>query len=428
MSLPGYGPHKLSTSSCPPPSTIAPPPIPLPAHLPTSPNKARLSSSGSSPPTPLPPRAAHTPIPSTFGDVPDSSLGEISAPITPPPAQLVVDLPYPPTERSTPPQETLRQSQLDPPIQHPMTTRLRDGTLKPRTWSATRHPLPLALLSHTSAGPFESSCYSQAFLRFLKLCFEHETLEVENSMEALNSSVPNLPVFFSMFIIIYLIAYFCVFRNWSPNHRPEASSCFISFAHGTPAVFLAAFAIFTHSQRGFASANTNFQNMVLDFSIAYFLMDLLHYLIFFPNDVLFIAHHLATLFVFVTCRYLVFHGAFAVLSLLVLAEVTSACQNTWTLANARRADMPTAAKLYRFLSPPFYAFYSVVRGLAGPLFVYEMGVFYFSGAADSVIPRWVWVSWMIVVVTAISVSILWISNLWLELYRERTGKVEKKMR
>lgn len=157
-------------------------------------------------------------------------------------------------------------------------------------------------------------------------------------------------------------------------------------------------------------------------------MDLIHYLIFFPSDVLFIGHHLATLFVFLTCRYVVYHGAYAILSLLVLAEVTSFCQNLWTLAGARRTDAKFAAKVYGFLSPPFYAFYSLVRGLLGPYFVYRMGEFYISGVADSVIPKWVWVSWMIVVITAISVSILWITNLWVELYRERKGKFEKKLR
>ncbi|KAF8399897.1 hypothetical protein HHK36_015767 [Tetracentron sinense] len=247
-------------------------------------------------------------------------------------------------------------------------------------------------------------------------------------METLTSSVPILPVFLSMFLFIYLLAYFGVFRNWSSKHRPEASSCLISLAHGTPAVILATCAMVTQSQRGFASANTIFQNLVLDFSIAYFLMDLLHYLIFSPYDILFIAHHLATLFVFSTCRYLVLHGAFAPLVLLVLGEVTSVCQNTWTLANAWKADVPTAAKLYDLLSLPFFVFYSIVRGLAGPLFVYEMGVFYFSGEADNVIPRWVWISWMVIVIMAILLSILWISNLWVELYRERTRKVENKLK
>jgi hypothetical protein len=241
-------------------------------------------------------------------------------------------------------------------------------------------------------------------------------------------SIPNLPFFFTVYLIIYLIARFIVFRNWSSQQRPEASSCLISLAHGTPAVFLATHAILSDPIRGFASVNTNYQNLVLDYSIAYFLMDLCHYLIFYPSDVLFIGHHLATLFVFITCRYLVFHGAFAILVLLILAEVTSFCQNTWTLANARREDSDFARKVYAFLSPPFYALYSVVRGFLGPVFVYKMGEFYLSGLAEDVIPRWVWVSWIIVVVGAISVSILWISNLWIELYRERTSSVEKKIR
>jgi hypothetical protein len=241
-------------------------------------------------------------------------------------------------------------------------------------------------------------------------------------------SLPPLPFLFSFFFIVYLIAYFIVFRNWSPKIRPEASSCLISLAHGTPAVFLSTYAILADSSSGFASVNTRLQNSVLEFSVAYFLMDLLHYIIFFPSDVLFIGHHLATLFVFLTCRYVASHGAFAVLTLLILAEVTSLCQNLWTLANARRRDVEFAAKVYDFLSPPFYVLYSIVRGFVGPYFVYRMGAFYISGAAEGLIPRWVWVSWIVVVMSAISVSILWISNLWVELYRDRTGKLEKKTR
>ncbi|KAK4417866.1 TLC domain-containing protein [Sesamum alatum] len=236
-----------------------------------------------------------------------------------------------------------------------------------------------------------------------------------------------LPLFFTGYLILYLIAYFILFRSWARRLRPEASSCAISLAHGTPAVFLAYRAILSDPARDFHSQNTPFQSLVLDYSIAYFLMDLVHYLIFYPTDVLFIGHHLATLFVFLTCRYVVYHGAFAILVLLILAEVTSLCQNVWTLANARRSDVKFAAKLYDFLSPPFYALYSVVRGFLGPYFVYRMLVFYSSGAADGVIPKWVWISWVFVVFTAISVSILWISNLWIQLYRERMKKVEKKV-
>ncbi|CAN0924664.1 TLC domain-containing protein At5g14285 [Linum grandiflorum] len=236
-----------------------------------------------------------------------------------------------------------------------------------------------------------------------------------------------LPLCFTFFLLTYLFAYNILFRRWPPSTRPEASSCLISLFHGTPAVFLASFSLFSHPST-FSSLNTPPQSAVLDFSIAYFLVDLLHYLVFCPGEVLFIGHHLATLFVFITCRYLVGHGAFSILSLLILAEVTSFCQNVWTLAGMRRRDSSIAARVYALLSPPFYAFYSVVRGLLGPYFVWRMGQFYWSGAADLVVPRWVWVSWMVVVVGAISVSILWVANLWVELHRERKGRLEKKHR
>ncbi|CAL0323023.1 unnamed protein product [Lupinus luteus] len=236
-----------------------------------------------------------------------------------------------------------------------------------------------------------------------------------------------LPFLF-MFFIIYLFGYFILFRNWSPKIRPESASCLISLFHGTPAAILGSAAIIADQNRGFVAANTGFQKLVLDFSTAYFLMDLVHYLVFFPGDVLFIAHHLATLFVIVTCRHAVSHGAFSVIVLLVLAEVTSACQNAWTLAAARKGEDRFASKVFDALSLPFYALYSVVRGFIGPYYMYRMVVFYAGGGADGLVPRWVWISWVVVVVMAIGVSIMWISNLWLELYRKRTRKLEDKIR
>ncbi|RWW28859.1 hypothetical protein GW17_00006652 [Ensete ventricosum] len=210
-----------------------------------------------------------------------------------------------------------------------------------------------------------------------------------------------LPHIFAAFSVTYLLGYFVIFRNWSPKYRPDASSCFISSFHGTPAVFLAVAAILNQPVRGFASPNTNFQNLVLDFSIGYFTVDLLHYLILIPGDYLFIAHHLATLFVFVTCRYLVVHGAFSILVLLVLAEVTSACQNVWTLAGLRKADLPIAARIHKNLSPPFYGLYTIMRGFIGPVFFYKMSAYYLSGKGSNVIPIWVSAAWIVVVGGAI---------------------------
>nr|GMD95336.1 TLC domain-containing protein At5g14285-like [Ipomoea batatas] len=246
---------------------------------------------------------------------------------------------------------------------------------------------------------------------------------------------PSLVGFTVMFFCVYLLGYFIFFRNWNEK-RSDASSCLMSLAHGTPAVILAISSMlqgsgnlpFFQHQMGFSSPNTPSQEMVLDFSIAYFLMDSLHYIFFYPHDVLFIAHHMATLYVFLTCRFAVRHGATALLGLLVLAEITSPCQNIWSLARYRKVDLPEAAKLHAFLSPIFYAFYSVVRGVVGPWFVCKMGRALLDGAAQAVIPKGVWISWMVVIVSAIMVSILWVFNLWIDLYKETKRKEFKKVR
>lgn len=238
----------------------------------------------------------------------------------------------------------------------------------------------------------------------------------------------NLPTSLIMFLSLYLLAYFVIFRNWTSKLRAEVSSCFISLFHGTPAVIFAVQALL-HSQNShsYASPNSDLHNRVLEFSMAYFLMDLFHYIVFFPTDILFILHHLATLYVIATCRYMVHYGAYGILVLLTLAEITSLCQNMWTIAGFRRADVSVAARLYVSLSPPFLAFYSVVRGILGPLFVFKMVMFHLSEEA-SLVPGWAWISWMVVIVTGILVSILWVSNHWIEWLRERSHLAQKKIR
>lgn len=231
-----------------------------------------------------------------------------------------------------------------------------------------------------------------------------------------------------MFFAIYCGGYFVFLKKWGPS-RYEASSCFISLFHGTPAVILAISSLIKSQNNlfplDFPAQNTPFQDLVLEFSIGYFIIDVLHYMIFIPKDVLFIAHHLATLYVLATCRYIVHHGAVSILGLLVLAEITSPCQNTWSLARYRRVDLPEAARYYEFSSPYFFTFYSVVRGIFGPIYVLKMGAAFASGAADGLIPRWAWISWMIVIVTAIGVSILWVLNLWIGLYKTRANLLKK---
>jgi len=121
------------------------------------------------------------------------------------------------------------------------------------------------------------------------------------------------------------------------------------------------------------------------------------------------------------------HGAFAILVILVLAEITSPVQNVWSLARLRKNDVPMAAKLYSFLSPGFYVFYTVARGVIAPAYVVKLGGAYATGAADGVIPGWLWGSWLLVTSSGILASLLWIFNHWVVLYKERSCNKPKLM-
>ncbi|XP_066357543.1 TLC domain-containing protein At5g14285-like [Miscanthus floridulus] len=248
-----------------------------------------------------------------------------------------------------------------------------------------------------------------------------------------------------MFASIYLVGYFIVFRGWGPprRRRAEAASCFTSLFHGTPTALLALRAVLlsryhaasgsgtTHSLLALPAAaaaapNAAAEDLVLDFSTAYFAVDLAHYLLLLRDEALFIAHHLATLYVLATCRHAAAAGAAALLPLVVLAEATSAAQNAWTLVAMRQHDSPLAARLYARLSLPFYAAYTVARAVLGPAwFVRMVGVFYASsGGGGGRVPAWAWASWTVVIGAGIAMSILWVANLWLAYFRER--KTESK--
>ncbi|KAG2300503.1 hypothetical protein Bca52824_036975 [Brassica carinata] len=100
-------------------------------------------------------------------------------------------------------------------------------------------------------------------------------IPISMSINVFKTSVPDLPLFFTNHSGLLI-----VLPQWKPQIRPEAS-CLISIFHGTPAVFLASRAVFSISSGfSFSSANTAAQNTVLDFSVAYFLTDLL-YIVFY---------------------------------------------------------------------------------------------------------------------------------------------------
>ncbi|XVF85183.1 hypothetical protein PTKIN_Ptkin17bG0098000 [Pterospermum kingtungense] len=241
------------------------------------------------------------------------------------------------------------------------------------------------------------------------------------STETLALNSPILPTFFFVFVFFYLFTYL-FFRNWRPKDRPVASSCSISLAYGVATLLLTAIAIRKTPHHSFASPNSALQNLVLEYSISYLLVDLFHYLIFLPNHVLFILHHLATLYVFCTCRYMVHHGASALLRLLIAAESTNLCSNLWTLLGLLRADVPVAAQVYELLSHWIYAAYTVNWGVLGSILVCEMVVFDLSGLADNLIPTWAWISWMGLIIIAMLVTIARIYHHWQDWYRERNKR------
>ncbi|CAN6326205.1 unnamed protein product [Urochloa humidicola] len=243
--------------------------------------------------------------------------------------------------------------------------------------------------------------------------------------------------FLAMFASIYLVGYSIVFRRWGARTRAEAASCFTSLFHGTPAALLALRAALPRHRAAAASGvadgtlailaapNTAAEAMVLDFSTAYFAVDLAHYLLFLPDEALFVAHHLATLYVLATCRHAAGAGAAALLPLVVLAEATSAAQNAWTLAGMRRGDSPVAARVHAALSLPFYAAYTAARAVVGPAWFVRMVRFFYASSGGRV-PAWAWVSWTVVIGAGIVVSILWVGNLWLEYFREKKERKQLK--
>ncbi|KAF6988748.1 hypothetical protein CFC21_006214 [Triticum aestivum] len=156
------------------------------------------------------------------------------------------------------------------------------------------------------------------------------------------------PAFLAMYAIIYCVGELSLFWRWEWRHRLDGASCLISLTHGSTDALAA------------------------------------------------IAHHVAMLFVFFTCRYVVHHGAYALL-------------NVWTLIGIRRAEVPATASVYNTLSPAFYVLYTIVRGVVVDL-----------------IPWWVRISWIIVVSATIMVSNFWIWNLWKTLLKERKQSIGKK--
>uniref|UniRef100_A0A0D6QVR7 TLC domain-containing protein n=1 Tax=Araucaria cunninghamii TaxID=56994 RepID=A0A0D6QVR7_ARACU len=227
-----------------------------------------------------------------------------------------------------------------------------------------------------------------------------------------------------LFAALYAFGYFVVFRKWKGKNRFEAASCGISLVHGT-ITCLASVYDMLHSPWKLDAPNTLLENQIMEFSTAYFVVDLLHYLLVNPSDYLFIFHHFATSFYMLTCMYYTGHGGLSAISLIAAGEATSPLQNVWTVSRMARAESELANRVYTSLSPFFTVYFTFMRCIVGPYVTWNLASFYIAGKADAVIPRWLAYTWMITVFMAIFGSIIWVYKLWAGLIKfySRKGKV-----
>lgn len=244
---------------------------------------------------------------------------------------------------------------------------------------------------------------------------------MESLLQIATEGSPVLVSCIPMFVFVYLIAYYRLFSGWKQKARFEAASCSMSMIHGTVTTILSALEFFRNPWK-LDAPNTPIQNVVMEFSMAYFLVDLLHYILFVPEDVKFILHHLATSIYMMSCRYYTKHGALSVMALMGLGEVTTPLQSIWTVARLGRDDSYLAKRIYESTSLLFTIFFTITRGITAPILAWKLFEFYLSNQAKDVIPFWLAASWMAMVSVGLAGSIMWVYSLWVGLRRFNARK------
>ncbi|KAI5055568.1 hypothetical protein GOP47_0029089 [Adiantum capillus-veneris] len=219
----------------------------------------------------------------------------------------------------------------------------------------------------------------------------------------------SLPASIPLFIAIYAVGYFSLFPQWKYKARFEAASCSMSLVHGAISFTLAAYNLL-HVPWQLDAPNSPHQNSLMDFSIAYFLVDLLHYVLFVPEDYKFIFHHVATSIYMLTCKYYVGHGAVSVMALMAVGEITTPLQSVWTIARLGRVISPRAKRIYESASLPFTILFTVARGIVGPILTWKLCKFYLLNEGRQVIPFWLAALWMGMVVIGMAGSVMWMQS------------------
>ncbi|KAH7414874.1 hypothetical protein KP509_14G015100, partial [Ceratopteris richardii] len=215
---------------------------------------------------------------------------------------------------------------------------------------------------------------------------------------------------------LYLLGYWVVFaRRWPRGavDRFKAASCCMSIVHGTSTSMAAAIYMMhlKHTKSRLGAANTRFEEAIMEYSTAYFLVDLVHYLLFVPNQPLFVLHHVFTSSYMLSCCFYTGHGAFSTIVLFVVGESTSFLQNVWTISLITHS-----AKLFNLLNVPFLIIFSIFRGVLTPWATWQLCLYFlFSREASAVVPFPLALYWMWSVFMGISGSLYWVSTHWAKL-------------
>ncbi|KAH7414883.1 hypothetical protein KP509_14G016000, partial [Ceratopteris richardii] len=226
---------------------------------------------------------------------------------------------------------------------------------------------------------------------------------------------------------LYLLGYWVVFaRRWPRGavDRFKAASCCMSILHGTSTSIYMLNLFYTDKQQDgggensstmkfwlasrLGAANTRFEEAIMEYSTAYFLVDLVHYLLFVPNQPLFVLHHVFTSSYMLSCRFYTGHGAFSTIILFVVGESTSFLQNVWTISL-----LTHSAKLFNLLNVPFLIMFSIFPGVLTPWATWQLCLYFlFSREASAVVPFPLAHYWMWSVFMGISGSLYWVSTHW----------------
>mmetsp|Transcript_12494 Transcript_12494/g.35090 ORF Transcript_12494/g.35090 Transcript_12494/m.35090 type:complete len:299 (+) Transcript_12494:137-1033(+) len=175
------------------------------------------------------------------------------------------------------------------------------------------------------------------------------------------------------------------------------ASCTMSMAHGiSTTIFAGAAVCRAHPGIQYDMPNTPEHEAILQLSTAYFLADLIFYMVpwISNTDTLFILHH------FATSGYMLWslhigHGAISSLMLMFLGEITSAFFNPWLAARDYKKSHGgphlLADIVFEIFTYPYSTVFIAVRGIIAPFVLSSMCMGLATSEALSPATKYTWV-------------------------------------